>query len=354
MSKDFDVTVIGGGPAGASTALQCARMGMRVLLLEKGPPNRHKPCGGVLPLVADEVITDIIDDEIPEEVYESPRELGLYYVPPSGREGGGRVRNYRVVNINRDRFDSWLLTKAIMSGVKVQFGAQFQHLEEEENRVFYSVGPEMRQVRTRILVGADGVRSQVRKAILPSMDAPVLLVGQQYISISERGDIEDSFYGFLRGDLSPSYAYVIPKNDFLIVGLGVRPQQSPSVSEALTLFRQILADEFGVSSADPVAKEVWSIPYGYFAPGKGSTILVGDAAGFCNPLSGEGIRLAIEAGEIAASAIQVTEGGEDLLERYARDVKSIADFVASVQSFVDSLDDDGREQFVREELNRRY
>ena len=68
MNKEYDVIVVGGGPAGSTTAIGCASAGMNVLLLEKGQRNRNKACGGVLPLVAPETIEDIVGDSIPDDV----------------------------------------------------------------------------------------------------------------------------------------------------------------------------------------------------------------------------------------------------------------------------------------------
>lgn len=355
LPRSYDVVIVGGGPAGASTALLCARAGLKVMLLEKGTPSRHKACGGVLPQVAEEVICDIIDDDIPDDVYEEPSELGLFYVPPSGRENGGRVGSYRVVNIDRDRFDSWLLTKAVMAGVKVQFGAEFSHIiDHDRHLIGYFLGGEPQRIRTRILVGADGVRSKVRRAILPTAETPFLLIGQYYLPSEARGEIEDCFYGLFREDISPSYAYVIPKRDAMIIGTGVRPRQTHNLAEAMDRLRDWLLADFNVPKIAPISKEVWSIPYGYFTPGDDFTLLVGDAAGLCNPLSGEGIRLAVESGESASIAIgNAIESEESPLDYYIREVRSIADFVSSVQSFIDGLDDQGREQFVRDELARR-
>ncbi|MHA2083342.1 MAG: FAD-dependent monooxygenase [Candidatus Thorarchaeota archaeon] len=348
----YDVVVIGGGPAGSSAAISCIEMGYSVLLLERGPRNNHKPCGGVLPSVTVDVIADIVGKDIPSSVMSKPSELGLYYVPPSGRRNGGKIRNYKIVNVKRDLFDQWLLDTAEDAGAHIEYNTKFTESVPIDSG--YEIGAQSTdgklKAKCKYLIGADGVRSSVRSKLIPSVEAPVLLVGQEYWNYS--GEFEDCFYGLFRGEVSMSYSYVIPKEGQLLIGLGVEPLKSPNLSESLASLRKWLAEEFRFESKQLISKEVWAIPFGYFTPGIGNTIFVGDAAGLCNPLSGEGIRLGIESGESAAVAIRAAEGGEPLIDTYAREVSGIADMVKSLHEFVCNLDDAGREQFVLEETSR--
>jgi geranylgeranyl reductase len=348
----YDVAVIGGGPAGSSAAISCAEMGYSVLLLERGPRNNHKPCGGVLPSVTVDVIADIIGKDIPSSVMSEPSELGLYYVPPSGRRKSGKVSNYKIINVNRDLFDQWLLDVTDDAGVHVEYNTKYT------DNVSLDSGYEIRaqskngelKAKCKYIIGADGVRSTVRNKMLPEVDSPVLLVGQEYWKDS--GEFEDCFYGLFRGEVSMSYSYVIPKEDQLLIGLGVEPMKSPNLSESMAKLRKWLTNDFKFESKQLISKEVWAIPFGYFTPGFDNTIFVGDAAGLCNPLSGEGIRLGVESGESAAISIQAAEAGKPLIDTYEREVRGIADMVRSLHEFVCGLDDDDREQFVLEEISR--
>ncbi|MHA1908991.1 MAG: NAD(P)/FAD-dependent oxidoreductase [Candidatus Thorarchaeota archaeon] len=351
--QKYDVVVVGGGPAGCSTAINCASLGLEVLLLEKDSPGKRKPCGGVLPWITSEVIEDILGAEMPSHVFNSPAELGLYYVPPSGRENSGRVPKYRIHNIIRERFDEWLLKLASDSGVEVVTEARFTGLSLGASiEVTGQKHDETLQFDSDYVVGADGVRSTVRRMIKPESVAPAMIVGQELWSDWKKSDIEDCFYGFFRGDISIAYSYVIPKGDNLLIGLGVEPRQTPNVIEALGMFRTWLREEFNFQDKTLISKEAWGIPFGYHIPGKDNVLLVGDAAGLCNPLSGEGIRLGIESGESAASAISRSMKGADLLGAYSQEVGGLADMVHKIYEFVLSLDDIGRETFVKEELSR--
>ncbi len=351
--QKYDVVVIGGGPSGCSTAVNCANLGMDVLLLEKEAPGRRKPCGGVLPWITSDVIEDVLDDEMPSYIFNSPKELGLYYVPPSGKINSGRVSNYKIHNIVRERFDEWLLKIAINSGVDVITETKFTDLSHDTTlRITAKRGDEVLGFSSDFVVGADGVRSKVRTQIKPESSAPAMVVGQELWSGRKTSDFEDCFYGFFRGEISISYSYVIPKGDNLLIGLGVPQKQTPNVIEALGMFREWLKRDFKFSDDKLILKEVWGIPFGYYIPGVGNTILVGDAAGFCNPLSGEGIRLGIESGESAASAISRSRKGADLIEAYQQEVRGLAEMVKKIYDFVISMDDAGRENFVKEELSR--
>ncbi len=351
-NKEYDVIVVGGGPAGSATAICCAQAGKEVLLVEKDSRNRYKSCGGVLPLVAPETVEDIVGESIPDDVRAEPSTLGLYYVPPSGRANSGRVKNYTIHNIERAPFDQWLRDLASEAGVVVKhdskcvdFGKTDQYKVAIDSEEGQSV------VHSDFLVGADGVRSSVRGKMLPSSITPVMIVEQEYWKTS--GDFEDCFYGFFREDVSISYAYLIPKADSLILGLGAVPHQEPNVSQLLKRFRGWLVDEFSFVQKQLLKKEAWSIPFGYFIPGEGNMLLVGDAAGLCNPLSGEGIRLAVESGEAAATSITSANKEREPAQNYARDVQGLADMIKELNEFVRTVDDEGREKFVQAELMRR-
>jgi flavin-dependent dehydrogenase len=89
---NFDVVVVGGGPAGAVSALKCSELGLNVLLMERETSARHKPCGGILPPICADLVLETVGTGIPQNVMCSPNTLGLYYVPPSGRKNSGSVK----------------------------------------------------------------------------------------------------------------------------------------------------------------------------------------------------------------------------------------------------------------------
>ncbi len=351
VSKEYDVIVVGGGPAGSTTAICCASAGMNVLLLEKGQRNRYKPCGGVLPLVAPETIEDIVGDSIPDEVRINPAELGLYYVPPSGRKNSGRVKNYSIHNIERASFDQWLRDLARDTGADVKHNSQCVGVKKKDKfKIKIESGDGTTYASSDYLVGADGVRSTVRSYLFPQKDTPMMIVGQEHWKAN--GDFEECFYGFFRGEVSVSYAYLIPKADSIIIGLGTEPHQKPNIAQLLIKFKKWLEIEFSFSPKQLLMKEAWSIPFGYFIPGEGNALLVGDAAGLCNPLSGEGIRLAVESAEAASTAILAADGEKEPAQIFAKDIQGLVDMIAELNEFVRTVDDAGRERFVKDELLR--
>jgi len=349
--QNLDVLVVGGGPAGATLALNCSQLGFKTLLVEKGTPTRHKPCGGVLPTVC----IDVLDDlglKIPAEVMCSPPTIGLFYVPPSGRSNGGSLRNYRVLNVNRDRFDEWLRTAAEISGARLLYEAEFVGFEIDGHvKALLRVGGDAIELPARYLVGADGTFSAVKRQLYPNLGTDYLPIVQERWSAA--GDFGEYFYAFFKGDITPAYSYVIPKNESLIVGTGVPRGHHVPALDCIRKFKEYLRAEFRFTPMHLARRDTAAIPYSSPLCGEGNVILVGDAAGFCNQLSGEGVRLAIESAMAGAEAIlQAESDHEALSSSYTLRVEPLAEFVRKTHEFASRMTDDGREDFVRSELAR--
>ncbi len=350
--SDFDVIVVGGGPAGTTAAISCSSLGLNVLLVERGNVDGHKPCGGVLPPISAEVISDALGRKIPQRVMSSPSSLGLYYMPPSGKENGGTVRNYRLLNVNRDLFDRWLREVAEEEGVQIWYETSFMGFKREEPIQVELAGKDGSPIRgtTRYLIGADGVHSRVRRQLYGT-EHEILYVPQEHLEAD--GDFEDCFYACFRGAVSPTYGYLIPKDDLFVVGAGFTKPLPDPFSACLDPFKEWLAEEFAFQQGAVKRREVWAIPYGFVCKGVGDVILVGDAAGLCNSLSGEGVRHAIRSGEIAGASIrEAMTIGETLAAVYKDNIDPLARLIRKTHDLTLNLTDEGREEFVKTELKR--
>ncbi len=349
---DFDTIVVGGGPAGTSSAMRCVQLGLKVLLIEKGKKGRHKPCGGILTPACVDIIWEALNVEMPQNVMATPNTIGLYYVPPSGRKNSGSLSNYKLFNINRDLFDSWLLTLAEQSGAEVWDETQLLGVDETDSiRVSVNRKGQIFSITTQYLIGADGVYSAIRMHLNGRIKQKTASVLQEYCKA--KGDFGDYFYVFFKGEISPLYSYVIPKDDLYIIGVGIPTTDFAAINSRVAKFMDWLREEFKLKLIHRCKKEVWAIPIGSTFRGEGNVILTGDAAGFCNTFSGEGIRLAIASGVAAGKAIQnALSTQQPLALAYARHVKWIDQLTHATCDFATGLTDRDREEYVKSEINR--
>jgi len=347
---DYDVVVVGAGPSGAAAAIRCAKFGFKTLVIEKRSPGRHKPCGGVLPIVSNDII-NYLGLNIPEIAMSSPPSLGLFYVPPSGRRNGGRVKGYSLLNVNRDRFDQWLCENAKAVGVEVSYETELVEFHSGTSITLKAVRKGIaHESTTHYMIGADGACSEIRKSLYPDLKMKLIYVLQEYWEAG--GELEECFYVFFRERITPIYAYLVPKDDIFLLGTALHVPRIEN-NNAMFQFKRWLEDEFSFHFAQLQGREAGVIPYDMPVTGTGNTILVGDAAGFCNPMSGEGIRLAIESGISAAEAVQEAESNKKpLASCYSTIVEGLKTFVTDVHEFAASLTDKDREKFVQSELAR--
>jgi geranylgeranyl reductase family protein len=309
----YDVVIVGAGPAGAVLAYLLAKTGAEVLLLEKELFPRYKACGGGLTQRALDSLPFEIDEVIEERVYtvktfirdECAFELNL--------------QRPVISMVMRDRFDQFLVKKALEAGVHFQECTAFKHLggKVEALKVETSRGP----VETRFVVGADGVNSRVAGALgLPRADNVMNAVeAEVYLGNSERlAEFKRSAH-FCFGLIPKGYAWIFPKSDHLSVGVLSRAKTLKHLKRNLFSYLE------AVGLGSPMEVKAWRphlVPYG---PGGKRRLacerglLVGDATGYVDPITGEGISYAVQGARIAATILQeALKDGTRRLEEYTR------------------------------------
>lgn len=309
----YDVVIVGAGPAGAVLAYLLAKARAQVLLLEKKVFPRYKACGGGLTKRA----LDSLPFEIADVVEERVHTVRAFIQNECAFEIS--VQEPVISMVMRDRFDHFLVKKSIEAGAHFQEGAAFKQLDgvPEMLRVETSIGP----VETRFIVGADGVNSRVAKALGLPRPNNVMNAIEAEVYFREQARLEafrDSAR-FCFGPVPQGYAWVFPKKDHLSIGVVSRAKSLKHLKKSL--FSYLEAGGFG-SSIEIRALRPHLVPY---APGKkralatGKGLVVGDATGFVDPITGEGISYAIRGAQVASRILQgALKDGCYRLEDYTR------------------------------------
>lgn len=327
LNVDFDVVVIGSGPAGASTARAAAGRGLRVLLVDKkqelgapiqcsGAVSAHALADANVPPVAEFTLAPIFgfatyrtDGAVTTLDYRQLKPAAYQHTPL------GYV-------VDRRRFDRYLMTLAERAGAEVWLkteGTGYSMGEDGVVKVRLERFGQSALVRTRVLVGADGVQSQVGRWAGLRTHLPLDQIASclQYVvdGVETSGLLE-----IITGkQWAPGgYAWIFPKgHGYAEIGLGVtRTMTNRDARYHLDYFlkHSFLADRFkdvrilevqggGVPLAAPLKK-----PY---ADG---LLLVGDAARHVNPITGGGIHTALRDGVLAGNFLgDFLPGGQPAL-----------------------------------------
>jgi len=291
----FDVAVVGGGPGGSTTARYLAQQGVRVVLFEKEELPRIKICaGGITPRVVrglPEQAKGVIEKQCTRaEVHVVDQ--GLHFTVQ---------RDVPIVSTTmRDRFDLALVHAARDEGVLVIPGCKVLDFSEKGDRL--DILTAKGTFSSHFLVGADGALSVVaRKAgfegpgnLVPALEAEVRVS-------PDRLRTYDSVVRFDFGIVPKGYGWVFPKKDHLSIGVGQMRKGNIHLENILEKYLRYL----GMEASLVFSKKGFVIPAMPRRDGfvRSRSLLVGDAAGLVDPVTGEGISAAIESGKIAATAL---------------------------------------------------
>lgn len=339
MRPEYDVIVVGAGPAGASCALYAARAGLSVLLVDRKRFPRDKICGDFLPRRALACFQELgLVASLEAVSHADLRQLVLG--APSGRvatipfrPAGVPPPGYVAYACRRRVLDT-ILVDAARSCADVREGlvvddVLIPHGAVTGVRGHDEAGKEWR-FTGRVVVGADGVRSGVARLMglysLEPQHSGAAIRGY-YRGVSADDSTAEVY--FLKS-VHPGYLWLFPTGDGLVnVGVGMLRQalgrRQGGLRQALleAVERPPLADRFRrAERAGPVMG--WTLPLGSrrrAVHGDGF-VLAGDAAGLVNPFSGEGIGNAMWSGRIAAhvvaAACSAGDTSADALAAYPR------------------------------------
>jgi len=290
----YDVIVVGAGPAGSTVSRKCAEKDLETLVLDKQSFPREKLCGGAV----SERTLKLLDFDIPEEVINQGCNGARVHFQGETVEV---EKDYRLgLLVSREKFDSFLLKKAKNKGAEVKDGERVLNITDKGSHVLVKTDKEV--YRSKIVVGADGVDSTVAREVLGEE------ISEEYFKLALENRVEevkfqdkkcDGIIDVFFGDIDGGYGWVFPHRDFFSVGIG---SYEDKMKKPLKRQESFLKD-LNLDAPDDFRGH--RLPVGGQGRKKvsGRTMLVGDAAGLVDPLTGEGIYYAIKSGKMCGETI---------------------------------------------------
>ncbi len=314
----WDALVIGAGPAGCAAAYDLAALGRRVLLLDRAAFPRPKACAGGLTMKAVRALRYPIDPVVRRWINSIDLE------GPARHSGDNRER--RTVGRRapvcamtvREELDNFCLAKTSERGAQFRRIASISAVAAGEDRVTLHCS-DGQAFAARFLIGADGVHSAIRTLCFPQAAAGeggwfrkgfALEANVAYRQPDEQFPLVFDFAaecaaeaGALRG-----YGWLFPRDTHVNVGLYTEETAPGAPALSRARLEAYIAARCGAGRdvSAPVGQFLGLGAAAYRPPQKTRVLLAGDAAGFVDPLTGEGIYGAVRSGQAAASAVEAS------------------------------------------------
>ncbi len=307
---NYDVIVVGAGPAGSTAAKYLAEKGIKVLILDKAMFPRDKPCGGGLPTRVQKRFPYI-------EPFIDSVSYGTTMFSSSLRYRFDFMREKPfLMMVLRNDFDHHLLRLAQHAGATFQGGKSVVDVVVQPEKISVML-EDGQTLETRVVIGCDGMHSVVAEKTNLSKKLEVLcvcLLQEQPMTSKQLTTFftkKRQIYLFIKAHGIAGYAWVFPKKNCVNIGIGefqsAISKERPKIPlketyEALiTLLKEkkLLPADFPLENLRGATLPIFPLENTC----GDRVLLCGDAAGFINPITGEGIYYAMVSGHLAAGVI---------------------------------------------------
>jgi len=293
--KHFNVAVIGSGPSGASTAFHLAKKGISTVIIEKETLPRYKTCGGGFVFRGRKNLPFEIDDVVEKEFHTVDIYLGDKLHFQTHRE------EPTISMIMRDSFDNLITQKAKEFGATLLENHKLIGLDFSDS--YITIETSQGNFTADFVIAADGALSPTAKLagwkedtrkLIPALEYEVEVSDEDFERLSKevRFDIDAIPYG---------YAWSFPKKKHLSIGVASARRTKINLKQ----FYKEYLETLGITNVINATQHGFQIPVSPRTDGfvKNNVFLIGDAAGFADPVTAEGISNAIYSGKLAAEAI---------------------------------------------------
>lgn len=310
--KNYQVAIVGSGPSGASAAFHLAKAGIKTVVLEKEKLPRYKVCGGGFVYRGRKDMPFDVSSVVDVEFNKVDIHMGedLHFVTE---------REQPIVSlVMRDAFDNLIIEKAKEHGVDLIEDCKVKALDFSGEKV--QIDTTQGFVNADYVIAADGVYTQLAKmagwkndtrSLIPALEYEIEVNDEDFnrLSKSIRFDIDA---------IPAGYGWCFPKKHHLSIGVGAFLKEDKKIKAYCADYIKFL----GIEEIIGIKKYGYQIPVTPRTDGyvKNHVFLIGDAAGFADPLTAEGISNAILSGKLAAEAIVEAKGDRDKAAKTYTDI----------------------------------